>query len=199
MAPTGEPESCSKCLSSWQTFLKKFRFLSIINVFQPFCSSIVRQKRHRNWIPIKNARQQRRGTFNVYVCNKHSPFAELAVARCLMPITNSDTRLLPWQFLYTACTRAQKPCSSSRKNGALAAGAETETINHGVTRLQERLQNQWKKQMTTHRSVVSQLLFFGPKSWFWGENAWAYCEYPPSCIWAYCESGPKWEISVFFV
>ena len=108
MAPTGEPESCSKCLSSWQTFLKKFRFLSIINVFPPFCSSIVRQKRHRNWIPIKNARQQRRGTFNVYVCNKHSPFAELAVARCLMPITNSDTRLLPWQFLYTACTRAQK-------------------------------------------------------------------------------------------
>ena len=108
MAPTGEPESCSKCLSSWQTFLKKFRFLSIINVFPPFCSSIVRKKRRRNWIPIKNACQQRRGTFNVYVCNKHSPFAEFAVARCLMPITNSDARLLPWQFLYTACTRAQK-------------------------------------------------------------------------------------------
>ena len=85
MAPTGEPESCSKCLSSWQTFLKKFRFLSIINVFSPFCSSIVRKKRRRNWIPIKNARQQRRGTFNVYVCSNHSPFAELAVAHSLMP------------------------------------------------------------------------------------------------------------------
>lgn len=104
-------------------------------------SSQVRKKRRRNWIPIKNARQQRRGTFNVYVCNKYSPFAELAVVHCLMPITNSDTRLLPWQFLYTACTRAQKTLFVVVQKAALAAGVETEAINHGVTRLQERLQN----------------------------------------------------------
>ena len=108
MAPTGEPESCSKMFVIMTNIFEKVSLFSITNVFPPFCSSIVRQKRHKTRIPIKNARQQRRGTFNVYVCNKHSPFAELAVVHCLMPISNSDTRLLPWQFLYMACTRAQK-------------------------------------------------------------------------------------------
>ena len=199
MAPTGEPESCSKCLSSWQTFLKKFRYLSIINVFPPFCSSIVRKKRHRTRIPTKNAHQQRRGTPSVYVCNNHSPFAELAVAHSLMP----DNQF--WRQTFDAAAplyglhQSPKTLFVVAQKDALAASVKTEVTNHRVTRLQERLQNRWKKQMTTHRSVVSQLLIFGSKSWFWGKIAWAYCEYPPSCIWAYCESGPKWEISVFFV
>ena len=54
-----------------------------------------------------------------------------------------------------------------------------------------------KKQLATHWSGACQLFIFGPKSWFWGKIAWAYCEYPPSCIWAYCESRPKWEIRIF--
>ena len=59
----------------------------------------------------------------------------------LCPITNSDSRLLTRQLLYTACTRAQKTLFVIAQKGALAARAETETINHRVTRLQERLQN----------------------------------------------------------
>ena len=84
MAPTGEPESCSKMFVIVTNIFEKVPLSFYYQCFPPFCSSIVRQKRHRNWIPIKNARQQRRGTFNVYVCNKHSPFAELTVAHSLM-------------------------------------------------------------------------------------------------------------------
>ena len=59
----------------------------------------------------------------------------------LCPITNSDSRLLTRQLLYTACTRAQKTLFIVAQKAALAAGVETEAINHRVTRLQERLQN----------------------------------------------------------
>ena len=59
----------------------------------------------------------------------------------LCPITNSDSRLLTRQLLYTACTRAQKTLFIVAQKAALATGVETEAINHRVTRLQERLQN----------------------------------------------------------